>query len=562
MAYSDKKNLLELVALMAAFDIRHVVLSPGSRNAPLIHTFVEYPDFTCYTIVDERSAAFFALGMAQRLQKPVAVCCTSGTALLNYGPAVAEAFYQEIPLLVLSADRPAAWIGQTDGQTLPQPGAFGSLVKKSVQLPEINTDEEHWYCNRLINEALIALTKNGFGPVHINVPLSEPLYQFTEAALPVVRTIRMEHVTSTFDVVFFANEWNHARKRMIIVGQMAPQHELKEILSLLAQKTDVVIVAEHLSNLAISEATGHFDAVLSALSDEELNMFMPDLVITVGGHITSKRIKQVLRKNKSPQLWDVRPNGQVADTYQSLTTVIPVESDVFFTQLLESVNADQEHSFSELWKQRTLQTEQILQRYVPAQPFSDLKAVSSFMHGLPDNVTLQLSNSSPLRYAQLFPLKPTIEVFSNRGTNGIDGVLSTAVGFAAENQKLTFLLIGDLSFFYDINGLWNRYISPRLRIVLLNNGGGNLFHLIGGPRKSSALDESIAYKHNTTAKERAITLGFQYLSAGAEVEYESQLPLLWNANTEQPILMEVFTQTEVNSAVFNSLYQSFKNHIK
>ncbi len=563
MAYSDKKNLLELVALMDAFGIHHVVLSPGSRNAPLIHTFVEHPAFQCYTIVDERSAGFFALGLAQRLRRPVAVCCTSGTALLNYSPAVAEAFYQEVPLLILSADRPSAWIGQADGQTLPQTNAYGSLVKKSVQLPEINTDEELWYCNRLINEALIALTQDGFGPAQINIPLSEPLYQFTETTLPKARVIKLENTTSTIDMDFFTTGWERYSKRMIVVGQLPPDHGLHEVLARLAKQTDVAILAEHLANLPLPEVMGQFDAVLSSLSAEEQAAFAPDLVITVGGHITSKRIKQLLRQHPPKQQWDIRPNGHVVDTYQSLTSVVPVEPALFFGLLLDrNDSTNTRHDYFHQWQERSLQIEHQLQGYVPKQPFSDLKAVSAFMQGLPDHVTLQLSNSSPLRYAQLFSLKPTIDIFSNRGTNGIDGVLSTAVGHAAENQKLTFLLIGDLSFFYDINGLWNRYISPRLRIVLINNSGGNLFHLIGGPKNSPALDESIAYKHNTTAKERATTLGFRYLSATTEQEYANQLPLLWNVDDQQAIILEVFTQTEINSIVFNSLYQSFKTHVK
>ena len=560
MAYSDKKNVLELVALMDAFDIHQVVLSPGSRNAPLIHTFMEHPNFTCKTIVDERSAAFFALGIAQRTRKPVAVCCTSGTALLNYGPAVAEAFYQEVPLLIISADRPASWIGQADGQTLPQSGIFGAIVKKSVQLPEITTNEEHWHGNRLINEALIALTQHGCGPVHINIPLSEPLYQFTETKLPEVRLIKMVETKTRLDFSHFKADWHRFQKRMIIVGQTTPNDELNHLLSLLAQKTDVVILSEHLSNVNIPESIGLFDAVLSALSDEALHAFMPEVVITVGGHIISKRIKQILRQHPPVQLWDIRPNGTVVDTYQHLTHVVPMEPTRFFEQWLPVVAPEEAHPFFDRWKQQATQTAQTLQEMVPSQPFSDLKAVFALMQGMPKQVALQLSNSSPLRYAQLFPLNPTITVFGNRGTNGIDGVLSTAIGFASDSQQLTFLLIGDLSFFYDINGLWNRYVSPRLRIVLLNNGGGNLFHLIAGPRQSSALDESIAYKHNTTAKERANTAGFQYLEAHNDAELASQMPLLWNSMSEKPILLEVFTDTEVNRNVFQSIYQSFKIH--
>ena len=197
--YSDKKNILQLASLLIEHGISNVVFCPGSRNAPIVHTLANHSFFNCHSVTDERSAGFFALGLALHGGKPAAICCTSGTALLNIHPAVAEAFYQEVPLVVISADRPTAWIGQMDGQTLPQPGVFGSLVKKSVHLPEIHTEQDEWYCNRLINEALLELNHHGKGPVHINVPISEPLYQFTTPELPKVRVITRYQGLNVYD---------------------------------------------------------------------------------------------------------------------------------------------------------------------------------------------------------------------------------------------------------------------------------------------------------------------------------------------------------------------------
>ena len=188
--YTDKTNVLQLLSLMRAHGVRRVVVAPGSRNIPLAQGFTACPDFECFRVTDERSAGFFALGLALEGGEPAAVCCTSGSALLNIHPAVAEAYYQQVPLLVISADRPAAWIGQMDGQTLPQPGVFGQLVRRAVALPEVRTDEDAWHSNRLINEALLALRGPAPGPVHVNIPIGEPFFAFPTEALPPERVIR------------------------------------------------------------------------------------------------------------------------------------------------------------------------------------------------------------------------------------------------------------------------------------------------------------------------------------------------------------------------------------
>ena len=197
--YSDKRSILQLAALLKAHKIRKIVLCPGSRNAAIVHTLANIEDFTCYSVTDERSAGFFAIGLSLQGGGPAAICCTSGSALLNLHPAVSEAFYQQIPLIIISADRPAAWIGQMDGQTLPQPNVFGNLVKMSVNLPEVNTDEDEWYCNRLINEAILETNHHGKGPVHINVPLSEPIYRFTAKTLPEARVITRYQGLNVYD---------------------------------------------------------------------------------------------------------------------------------------------------------------------------------------------------------------------------------------------------------------------------------------------------------------------------------------------------------------------------
>jgi 2-succinyl-5-enolpyruvyl-6-hydroxy-3-cyclohexene-1-carboxylate synthase len=559
--FPDKKNILQLASLMLQHGIRHVVLSPGSRNAPLIHTFVEHPDFECYTIVDERSAGFFAIGLSLSLKEPVAVCCTSGTALLNYGPAIAEAFYQQVPLLVISADRPAAWIGQQDGQTIPQNGIFDPITRKSVQLPEVTDKQEEWHCNRLINEALLSLALPTKGPVHINVPLSEPLYNFTVGQLPEARCIRPYFSGQKFNIQLFVDQWHATKRRLVVVGQLAPGHSLNNALCRLAAYSDTVIIAEHIGNLDVPAAIGNFDTLLGSVTDDEWAAYAPDLLVTLGGHITSKRLKQLLRKHPAACHWDIRPDATVKDTFQSITGLICAEPADFLNSLSEALAGEDNmscDSYASLWHKQSEIAETKTGDYLQSLPFSDIAAIRLFMNRLPQNTALHLSNSSPIRNAQLFGLPPRIEVYSNRGTNGIDGVVSTAVGSAATRKKPVFLMIGDLSFFYDINGLWNEYAARGLRILLLNNGGGNMFRLINGPEQSPALEHYIACAHSQSAKERVTAFGLHYLSATDTEELHQALERFCDLSDDTSMVLEVFTQAEINTQVFRHLFETLK----
>ncbi len=557
--YSNKKNILQLVALLCEHGIDHVVVSPGSRNAPIIQTLAQHPAFHCFTIVDERSAAFFALGLIQKLQRPVAICCTSGTALLNFSSAVAEAYYQQLSLLVISADRPAAWIGQMDGQTLPQLGVFNTLVKKSVQLPEPVSEEDEWYCNRLINEAILELTHHGNGPVHINIPLSEPLFEFTEIELPRVRTIRYSesHTFLLDHSERFRSQWVQSNKRMILVGQLPPDKKVKEVLEHISKKWDCVILSEHIANISSPLVIGNFDEIIYALPSDKWEVFAPDLLITFGGHVVSKRLKKFLRKQHPAQHWHLSVDGAVPDLFQSLTDVIETDVESFLQQFDSSEN-NRSNFYHSLWEEESAQLKKKSKAYMSTIPFSDLSVLKAIFPLLPEKAALQLGNSSTVRNAQLFGLNPEIPVYCNRGTSGIDGSLSTAVGFASIYPALTFLVIGDLSFFYDVNGLWNKHISKNLRILLVNNGGGEIFHLLPGLNKAESLEEHIVYRHNTEAKEWATAMGLHYLPVTNEAELEENKATFVSDTCEQPILMEVRTSMEVNADVFKAYYHYLK----
>ncbi|WP_317172489.1 2-succinyl-5-enolpyruvyl-6-hydroxy-3-cyclohexene-1-carboxylic-acid synthase [Dysgonomonas sp. HGC4] len=542
------------MALLKAYGVKQIVLSPGSRNAPLMQTFSQDAFFECHTIVDERNAAFYALGIIQALQQPVAICCTSGSALLNYAPAVSEAYYQQLPLIVVSADRSPEWIGQMDGQTLPQAGVFGSLSKKSVNLPEINSETDEWFCNRLINEALIACTADASGPVHINIPLYEPLFDYSEESLPEVRKIEYVRPRKSVDINPFIEKWNKLSKRLIIVGQQFQTPELTKLLESLAEKTDCSVFVENLSNCVSPSFIDNFDALLYTISEEEKGNFSPDLVITLGGHIVSKRLKHFIRQHKPKNHWHLTESGEVVDLFQSLTDLVETEAIDFFSKLSAQVTNEKEKPFFSLWKKAS----KLIPEPREDMPFSDISATGDFLKVLPKNSVLHLANSSTVRNVQLFQLDKSIKVYCNRGINGIESTLPSVVGFASVHKEPVYLIIGDLSFFYGLNALWNIQHIQNLRILLINNGGGGIFHLLPGLNKAPSLKEYVSAEHTTQAKDWALAAGLKYLSAENQDTIKENLRTFTAPDTDQSVLLEISTNMEISKKTFQEYYHKLK----
>lgn len=524
--------MLELVALIKAHGIREVVLSPGSRNAPLSLSFAADPFFRCHSIVDERSAGYVALGMIQASRQPVVVCCTSGSALLNYGPAVAEAFYQKLPLIVVSADRTEAWIGQMDGQTIPQYQMFGALVKRSVHVREVHSDEDLWHANRLINEALNAALMAGGGPVHLNMPIDEPLSDFSVQQLPEVRKITMIHPTEADadGAALLASAMVKAKRPMLVVGQRLPASDnLSELLEILSLRFGVVVLAEHLAN--VDHAIASFDAIL-----EHNKMEAPDLLITLGGHVVSKRLKQLLRAQKPDQHILFSDDLEAPDTYQALTCVLrqnPVAVLKKTIEVLLQKAAYNNISFSGLgsyysqWTQAasalSFDSENMRQNYCEHLPFSDLYAVGKFLELLPENASILVANSSSVRHVQAFPLPKNTRVYCNRGTNGIEGTLSTAFGMALVSDRPLYVILGDLAFFYDLNILTVKPFPKNLKVLLLNNGGGGIFDLLYEKQPKEAYQSFVAAEHTTQAVAWANAAGLEVVQANDKASIQAGL---------------------------------------
>ena len=492
--YSEKENVNILTALLVAHGIRHAVVCPGSRNAPIVHNLNECPDITCWPVTDERSAGFYALGMTQALNEPVVVCVTSGTALLNLAPAVAEAYYQHRPLVVISADRPEAWIDQLDGQTLPQPDALGRFVRKAVSLPEPHDDESRWYCNRLVNEALM----ERHAPVHINVPITEPLFQFTVAQLPEERKIDFTPADiPPHTLNHIVHRFLHAERPMLIAGQ--PMNPLMD------------------------------EAVQQVQDDAS---YVPDFVLYTGTSIVSKRLKRFLRQAR--ETWVVNREGEVTDTFMNLTHVIQGDPEVVAD--LVRFNLEQApHPFVQRWDALLAK----LRQQVETQelPYSSAAVVRYFEQQCSMNNVVHYANSTAIRLANTYAHST---VYCNRGVNGIEGSLSTAAGFSLVADEKVFCVIGDLSFFYDQNALWNQNLRGNLRILLLNNGHGAIFDTLPGLSQSPARDRLVAAAHATTAEGICRQNNVTYLKATNMAEMQQAVDTLLYIESDRPVLFEVF----------------------
>jgi 2-succinyl-5-enolpyruvyl-6-hydroxy-3-cyclohexene-1-carboxylate synthase len=550
MIYPKIPLAQSIIQICLTKGITKIVISPGSRNAPLTLGFVNNPDFTCYSLADERCAAFFAMGIAQQLNKPVALVCTSGSALLNYYPAFAEAFYSQIPLVVISADRPYSKIDIGDGQTIRQMNVFQNHSLYNANLTEGESNENDIKINNAIN---IAYTQKG--PTHINAPFEEPLYQ-TVRKMTVDPTIsafsKVYKIIAIDDIIAYTNLWNSATKKLILVGVNAPNEIDEEITNAIANDPSIIVMTETTSNWHHPSFLSNIDTIITPFKEKDFKAFQPDILITFGGMVVSKRVKSFLRNHKPKHHWHV-DSLRAYNTFGCLNHHFEASPNDFFNQILPFTKTVLSDYFDKGKAVKKLRINKH-QNYLDKIPFSDLKAFEIIMPSLPKNSMLQLSNSSPIRYAQLFPIDSSISVFSNRGTSGIDGSTSTAIGAAVISKQQTVLITGDIGFLYDSNGLWNEYIPKNLKIILINNGGGGIFRILPGHEETKVYNTFFETAHCHTAEHLAKMYGFEYSIASDAESLKSALDTLFSQN-EKPNILEVFTPTLQNDKI---LLQYFK----
>lgn len=539
--------------------VRNAVFSPGSRNAPLSISFSRNPKINTRVIVDERSAGFIALGIAQQTNRPVVLCCTSGSALLNYGPAIAEAFFQRIPLIILSADRPPEWIDQWDGQTIRQNNPFAQHIVNFEQAPVDRThpDASWEYRRKIAQSVLLSVTR--MGPTHVNIPFREPFYpdqlenwKFSKVN-PLKQVMGMRNQALPDELML---EWTNAQKKLVVIGQGRLNDQECTLLSKLIHDKNVPVINEITGNgHSIANVIQHQDLFL--LDQSVWEELAPELVVTIGLSTISKQLKRLLRQGQS-QHWHLSPNEELpGDTFKHLTTNVVGAPSLFLSEALKL--PEQESAYLEQWKTSQRKAEMVLEQLTTVK-YSEISSFNRVVNDVPKDAIVHLSNSMPIRHANILgAAKPQQLIYCNRGTSGIDGTNSTAVGQAFSTEKLVILLTGDLSFLYDRNAFLHEYDLSNLRVIVFNNFGGGIFDLIPGPQQleTSEREKHFLTPHHRDMKHSAADAGMLYFKANDEVTLELALTDFFE-RSDLPKLLEIQTVHKTNVEVYHQIKNSIK----
>jgi len=557
----------QLVRICVAKGVCDFIVAPGSRSAPLTIALARHPEIRCRVVYDERAAGYIALGLAQQRRRTVGLVCTSGTAAVNFGPAVVEAFYQGVPLLILTADRPPEWIDQQDNQAIHQAALYAPHVRGSYVLPlEDGHADTAWFGARVVAQAIDQANGWQPGPVHINVPLREPLYPpplpvtHEPFARPVIHTVPATPRLDDAAWPELVAQWQTAERKLLVAGLYPLDAALSAALASLARDPSVAIFADATANLqGLTAAPAHADMILATQNAATLDALRPDLVVVFGGQVTSKYLKALIRRNPPRALWFVGPGSVAPDTYQALTHRVPALPAAFFAELASRVlSPATTPGYQTVWADLEQQASTALSRFLAQAPFGEFVAVHRVLRALPAGTRLQVGNSMAIRYVNFLGVQAghfPIQVNSNRGASGIDGTVSTAVGAALADDILTTLIVGDLGFFYDRNGLWHRHVPPNLRVVVLNNHGGGIFDIIDGPNRLPAAEHETYFltPQPLSARRTAADHELAYWYAATDSDLCAILPAFFTLG-HGPALLEIETTMAVNTALF----QQFK----
>ena len=572
-----------LILSCLKFDFFDVVISPGSRNVPLAIGFASNKKFKCYSIVDERSAAFFALGLSQKSKKPTILICTSGSALLNYYPAVAEAYYSEIPLIILSADRPEYKINIGDGQTINQSNVFEKNILYSNSLKQdcshateeiiksnlqkiVNDKDDYSKIEKLqksiqknneeIIEIAFNLSINKMQPVHLNVPMEEPLYEFNDSpSISVKVKKKTEKKLSLTDLDNFYKAINKASKIMILIGVSDRNILSKKSIQKINSCSSIIVMKEHTSNVFNESFISNIDRLIGPIelqsnSDSLFDELSPEIVISLGGMIVSKKIKSFLRNYKPRKHFHIG-NNISKDSFYSGVEHINITANKFF----ENIDLNKSDSkYFEKWNQLDYSKLDLHNRYMKVINFSDLKVFEILTNWIPKKYNIQVANSTPIRYFQLFDLKNKNMMFANRGTSGIDGSTSTAIGSSVQNDSPVLLVTGDLSFFYDVNALWNNHIPKNFRIIIINNSGGGIFKILPGFKENNLFSEFIETQHNLSARLIAKMFNFNYTRVSTKFGLNLYLRTFFK-NSKKPKILEIKTSSVKSTKILKEYFR-------
>lgn len=565
MKTTDKEPCRIIIDLLAAHGIEDVVLSPGSRNTPLIIAANRNPALRTHIIIDERSAAFFGLGISLQTHKPVALICTSGSAILNYAPALAEAYYRRIPLIAISADRPAEWIDQDDSQTIRQVGVLNNIVKGSFDINGDNSNRiQSRFAARAVNDALILAKKGPKGPVHINVRLDAPLGKLTEVNKKTKTKIELwqaqEKRLSDSQFETLAKEC--VGKRVMVIGGFGSENRrLDKAIDSFVKVSGAILLHEAQSNLHPSISVGHIDACLTTFTDEDNLRLKPDIVITFGGAILSRIIKQFLRDSKNIEHWHLAESSRSIDCFMNLTRRIECEHIVFFEKMSEKLAkySPANTSYLKGWLEKKAEARAKMQSFFKECPWSDFYAIGQLLKIIPRKWHLQLSNGTSVRYSQLFDYSAIKNIECNRGVSGIDGATSTAIGAHIYYEDNTLLITGDMSAQYDIGALALKEITPRFKMAVLNNHGGGIFRYIKSTSQLEECEECFATMVNLPLQQLAEAYGFAYFEANDKISLDKSFGL-FAAENKRPAILNIITPPQESTETLNKFFNSQKSN--
>ncbi len=554
------QHISDLAEILFAHGVEDVVISPGSRNAPLIRAFYNRFGEKCKSLVDERSAAYFALGQSLITRKPTVLISTSGTAILNYAPAIAEAFYQQVPLLIITADRPAEWIGQQDNQAIHQENIYSNYSKASYSLPvETSNPDDLWLAHRQINGAFHKTVSAHPGPVHLNVPLREPLYETLPEASENIRIIHREEPESLLPHCSeFLTDWDKANSIMLVCGQLPPYDEMKQVIQKIASDSRVVLVAEPVSNVHEFAIITNPEVTLNSKIKypEEA---IPEVVIYFGGQVVSKKIKLFLCGLQHSKFWFISPEEEIIDTFQNINAFIHA-NPVSVLKGLSPKTVEADKTFKKFWEKENANAASLTEKYTGGVSYSDLQFFKQLSEYLPENALVFAGNSSVVRYLLYFNQKQR-KYYSNRGVSGIDGCLSSAAGLASKTDEPVYVIVGDLAFGYDSNALWNRDLPKNLKIILINNEGGGIFHLLKGPSEHEVFRPLVNAHHAIDFKKLTKAFGIRYHLCEKNDELSASLKSLTDEN-ECAGVLEIRTpnngEPQITKDFFRYLNENYK----
>lgn len=544
-----RQHISDMAELLYQLEAGYVIISPGSRNAPLINAFYRRFGDRCISIVDERSAGYVALGLARSTGQASVLISTSGTAVLNYAPSLAESYYQRIPIIAITADRPSAWVDQQDNQTIRQPEVFAPYVKESYNLPEeIQSHSGIQLVHNISVNAFRRATQGHPGPVHINVPLDEPLYDLLpeSAHVDLEPDLQMleEEASNLPDLI---SDWEHSQRILIIHGQDVPRDTAYSGLVNILEQQVSVVYAENISNVSHGDIISEGDVFFTANQGKDLPL--PDLVIYSGGQVVSKKLKQYLRNLKNIRCWRLGPDEYPIDTFKQNNRTLHADPAFVYDALARTPALHADRKFVRAWKEAREKSRQQRDRNLESIPFSDIRAVQMSLTACPDHTVIDLGNSSSIRYGQLFNTQENFTYYGNRGVSGIDGCLSSAVGSAMGSKRTTLAVLGDLSFGYDSNALWNKNLPANLKIMVLNNEGGGIFDFLDGPSEQAGYEEFFIAHHPLDIEKLAEAYKLRYFCATNEEELKKLLPAFFEA-TQTAALLEVKTERKSNTQAY------------